>query len=49
MYLKNSSTNAVNIDFTKSVTELKMAEVAHQTALNIGAKLMPTPLMDFLR
>lgn len=49
MYLKNSSTNAVNIDFTKSVTELKMAEFAHQTALNIGAKLMPTTLMDFLR
>ena len=49
MYLKNSSTNAVNIDFTKSVTELKMAEFAHQTALNIGAKLTPTTLMDFLR
>ena len=49
MYLKNSSSDAVGVNYTKSITELKMAEFAHQVALNIGAKLMPTTLMDFLR
>lgn len=49
LYLKDSAANAVNTDFAKTVTEMKMAEFAHQTALNIGAKLMPTTLMDFLR
>ena len=49
MYLKNSSSAAVGVNYTKSITELKMAEFAHQVALNIGAKLMPTTLMDFLR
>lgn len=49
MYLHNSASKAINTDYTKGITELKMAEFAHQAALNIGAKLMPTTLMDFLR
>ncbi len=49
LYLADSAANAINTDFTKSVTELKMAEFAHQTALNIGGRIMPTTLMDFLR
>lgn len=49
MYLADSAANAVHTDFTKSITDLKMAEFAHQAALNIGAKLLPTTLMDFLR
>lgn len=49
LYISNSSENVIGTDFTKTMTELKMAEFAHQAALNIGAKLMPTTLMDFLR
>ncbi|MGL5955107.1 MAG: flagellar hook-associated protein 3, partial [Brevinema sp.] len=49
LYLNNSSANTVGVNFTQTMTELKMAEFAHQAALNIGAKLMPTTLMDFLR
>jgi len=49
MYLADSASNAVNTDYTKTITDLKMAEFAHQAALNIGAKLLPTTLMDFLR
>ncbi|MGL4366916.1 MAG: flagellar hook-associated protein 3 [Brevinemataceae bacterium] len=48
-YLTNASSNAVYVDFTKTLTEFKMMEFAHQAALNIGAKILPTTLMDFLR
>ncbi len=48
MYINNSSANMIGTDITKAITELKMAEFAHQAALNIGGKLMPTTLMDFL-
>ncbi|MGL4677062.1 MAG: flagellar hook-associated protein 3 [Brevinema sp.] len=49
LYISNSSANTIGTNFTQSMTELKMAEFAHQAALNIGAKLLPTTLMDFLR
>ncbi len=48
MYISNSSANMIGTDITKAITELKMAEFAHQAALSIGGKLMPTTLMDFL-
>lgn len=49
VYLKDSASRAVHTDYVESITQLKMAEFAHQTALNIGSKLLPITLMDFLR
>ncbi|SFB71219.1 flagellar hook-associated protein 3 FlgL [Brevinema andersonii] len=49
LYLKDSAANATGTDYAKTITELKMAEFAHQTALNVGAKIIPTTLLDFLR
>lgn len=49
MYLKEAASKAVDTDYAQTITELKMSEFAHQVALNVGAKLLPPTLMDFLR
>ncbi|MGL4388710.1 MAG: flagellar hook-associated protein 3 [Brevinema sp.] len=49
MYLKEASSLAVDTDYPSTISDLKMAEFAHQVALNVGAKLLPPTLMDFLR
>ena len=49
LYLADSASNAVYTDYSKTITDLKMAEFAHQIGLNIGAKIIPPTLMDFIR
>ncbi|MGL4561893.1 MAG: flagellar hook-associated protein 3 [Brevinema sp.] len=49
IYLKQAISDAVDTDYPTTISELKMAEFAHQVALNVGAKLLPPTLMDFLR
>ncbi len=48
VYLANSASKVMDINNTQAITDMKMAEFAQQAALNIGAKLMPRTLMDFL-
>lgn len=49
IYLQNSASNSVYTDYSKTITALKMAEFAHQIGLNMGAKIIPPTLMDFIR
>ncbi|MGL4394214.1 MAG: flagellar hook-associated protein 3 [Brevinema sp.] len=49
VYLREAASKAVDTDYPQTISELKMAEFAHQVALNVGAKLLPPTLMDFLR
>ncbi len=48
VYLANSAGQIMDVNNTQAITDMKMAEFAQQAALNIGAKLMPRTLMDFL-
>jgi len=41
--------NAIDLDLTQGITELKMLESTHQAALRAAAKITPTTLMDYLR
>lgn len=38
-----------NADIAKSLIELSIAQASHEAALGIGARLIPTTLLDFLR
>ncbi len=48
-YYTDAKQNAVGTDITKSMMEMKMLEFAHDVALNIGARIMPKTLLDFMR
>ncbi len=37
------------LDMVDAITELKNAQLAHQAALQTGAKILPQTLLDFLR
>lgn len=41
--------NAIDLDLTEGITQLKMLDSTHQAALRAAAKIMPTTLMDYLR
>jgi len=41
--------NAIDLDLTQGITQLKMLEQTHQAALRAAAKILPTTLMDYLR
>lgn len=38
-----------DVDVEKTLIELKMAEMAHDVALSVGARIVPKSLVDFLR
>lgn len=38
-----------DLDFTKAVTEYKMLEYAHEAALRMAGRVLPSTLLDFLR
>jgi len=37
------------VDFQDAITDLKMAQFAHQASLQTAAKILPPTLLDFLR
>jgi len=41
--------NAVDLDLTQGITNLKMLDTTHQAALRAAAKILPPTLMDYLR
>jgi flagellar hook-associated protein 3 FlgL len=41
--------NAVDLDLTQGITQLKMLDSTHQAALKTAAKILPPTLMDYLR
>jgi flagellar hook-associated protein 3 FlgL len=40
---------AQGVEYERAILELKMAEIAYQTALQVGARIIPPTLVDFLR
>lgn len=49
VYYEDLKNQAVGTDITESTMEMKLLEFSHQVALNIGARLLQTSLLDFLR
>jgi flagellar hook-associated protein 3 FlgL len=49
VYLTEAKDNAIGTDIPKAMTELKMLEFSHDVALNVGARILPRTLLDFLR
>jgi flagellin-like hook-associated protein FlgL len=41
--------NAQDLDAAKAIVDFKTAQTTYQTALEVGAKIMPTSLADFLK
>jgi len=41
--------NAIDLDLTQGITQLKMLDQTHQAALRAAAKILPPTLMDYLR
>lgn len=41
--------NAIDLDLTEGITQLKMLDTTHQAALRAAAKILPPTLMDYLR
>ncbi len=48
-YLTDAKQNSIGTDIAKAMMELKMFEFSHDIALNIGARILPKTLLDFLR
>lgn len=48
-YYEDAKQNAVGTDVTEAMMRMKMLEFAHDVALNIGARVMPKTLLDFMR
>lgn len=49
VYLTEAKDNAIGTDIPKAMTQLKMLEFSHDVALNVGARILPRTLLDFLR
>lgn len=49
VYLTEAKDNAIGTDLPKAMTQLKMLEFSHDVALNVGARILPRTLLDFLR
>ncbi|MCX7882872.1 MAG: flagellar hook-associated protein 3 [Brevinematales bacterium] len=49
VYITEAKDNAVATDIPRTITKLKMLEFSHDVALNIGARILPKTLLDFLR
>ncbi|MGC8765475.1 MAG: flagellar hook-associated protein 3 [Brevinematia bacterium] len=49
VYLEEAKQNTIATDIAKAITDLKMLEFSHDVALNVGARILPKTLLDFLR
>jgi len=49
VYLTEAKDNEIGTDIPKAMTEMKMLEFSHDVALQIGARILPRTLLDFLR
>ena len=49
VYYNEAKDNAVGTDIPRTMTKMKMLEFSHDVALNIGARILPKTLLDFLR
>jgi flagellar hook-associated protein 3 FlgL len=49
VYLTDAKDQSIGTDISKAMTEMKMLEFSHDVALNIGARILPRTLLDFLR
>ncbi len=49
VYLTEAKDNAVATDLPKAIMNLKALEFSHDVALNVGARILPRTLLDFLR
>jgi flagellar hook-associated protein 3 FlgL len=48
-YITEAKDNSIGTDIPKAMTQLKMLEFSHDVALNVGARILPRTLLDFLR
>lgn len=48
-YITEAKDNAIGTDIPKAMTQMKMLEFSHDVALNIGGRILPKTLLDFLR
>ena len=49
VYVTEAKQNSIGTDIAKAMTDMKMLEFSHDVALNVGARLLPRTLLDFLR
>lgn len=49
VHLSDIRQKTIGTDITQATMQMKMLEFAHNVALNVGARLMPKTLLDFLR
>ncbi|NPV01179.1 MAG: flagellar hook-associated protein 3 [Brevinematales bacterium] len=49
VYIADISQKTIGTDLSQAMMEMKMLEFSHNVALNVGARLMPKTLLDFLR
>lgn len=49
VYLSDAKQNSIGTDMAKAMMEMKMLEFSHDVALNIGGRILPRTLLDFLR
>ncbi len=49
IYLTDAKDKSTGTDISLTMTEMKMLEFSHDVALNIGARILPRTLLDFLR
>ena len=47
--LKGSLSEVEDVDLAKTITDLQLQQVAYQSALAAGAKMIQPSLVDFLR
>lgn len=49
VYLTDAKDKSIGTDISSTMMEMKMLEFSHDVALNIGARILPRTLLDFLR
>lgn len=49
VYVEEAKQNSIATDIAKAITDMKMLEFSHDVALNVGARILPRTLLDFLR
>ncbi|MEJ5284320.1 MAG: flagellar hook-associated protein 3 [Brevinematales bacterium] len=49
VYLEDAKQNTIGTDIAKAMMDLKALEFSHDVALNVGARILPRTLLDFLR
>lgn len=49
LYITEARDNAVGTDIPRTMTAMKLLEFSHDVALNIGSRILPRTLLDFMR